>query len=289
MTAIEIAEPGGPEVLRAVQRPVPRPAAGEVLIQVGAAGVNRPDILQRQGKYAPPPGASDIPGLEVSGTVATLGDAVTEWQVGDTVMALVADIIRAPAFPDAELTTRKGEVVTSIRQDEDSPATRSVEALLALLYPDPHPYGFRIKGRIDLIERHASGALRVVDHKTGKPREPRPEMVGGGEVLQPALYGLAAAQELGERVGMGRLWYATNARNYETVDVPLNEWARRRALTVLERIDTAIVGGFLPAAPGKDGCKGCEYTVVCGPYEAERVAAKSQVELSALREMRGWR
>lgn len=154
---------------------------------------------------------------------------------------------------------------------------------------DTEVEGFRIKGRIDLIERHASGALRVVDHKTGKPREPRPEMVGGGEVLQPALYGLAAAQELGERVGMGRLWYATNARNYETVDVPLNEWARRRALTVLERIDTAIVGGFLPAAPGKDGCKGCEYTVVCGPYEAERVAAKSQVELSALREMRGWR
>ncbi|MDX6806013.1 NAD(P)H-quinone oxidoreductase [Terrihabitans rhizophilus] len=90
MTAIEIAEPGGPEVLRTAQRPVPTPASGEVLIKVHAAGINRPDVLQRLGKYEPPPGATDIPGLEVAGTIAALGEGVTEYAVGDRVCALLA-------------------------------------------------------------------------------------------------------------------------------------------------------------------------------------------------------
>ena len=82
MTAIEIAEFGGPEVLRPVQRPLPAPAAGELLIEVAAAGVNRPDVLQRQGGYRPPPGASDIPGLEIAGRVATLGAAAASLLFG---------------------------------------------------------------------------------------------------------------------------------------------------------------------------------------------------------------
>jgi NADPH:quinone reductase len=90
MTAIEITKPGGPEVLRPVQRPVPRPSNGEVLIRVDAAGVNRPDVLQRRGQYPPPPGASDIPGLEVAGTIAEIGSGVARWQVDDRVCALVA-------------------------------------------------------------------------------------------------------------------------------------------------------------------------------------------------------
>lgn len=90
MQAVAIAHPGGPEVLVPVERPRPAPEAGEVLIAVAAAGVNRPDILQRLGSYPPPPGASPIPGLEVAGTVAALGEGVTRWQVGDTVTALVA-------------------------------------------------------------------------------------------------------------------------------------------------------------------------------------------------------
>jgi len=90
MTAIEITHPGGPEVLRAVQRPVPRPNHGEVLIRVDAAGVNRPDVLQRRGHYPPPPGASDIPGLEVAGTIVETGAAALRWQVNDRVCALVA-------------------------------------------------------------------------------------------------------------------------------------------------------------------------------------------------------
>jgi len=90
MRAVEIAQPGGPEVLRVTERPRPEPSRGELLIRVAAAGVNRPDILQRRGGYAPPPGASDIPGLEVAGTVEALGTGVSGWSVGDPVCALVA-------------------------------------------------------------------------------------------------------------------------------------------------------------------------------------------------------
>lgn len=90
MTAIEIAGFGGPEVLKPASRPIPKPGAGEVLIRVAAAGVNRPDVFQRQGGYAPPPGASDIPGLEVAGTVAEIGPGAQRWRIGDPVTALVA-------------------------------------------------------------------------------------------------------------------------------------------------------------------------------------------------------
>ena len=90
MTAIEIREPGGPEVLVPASRPVPEPGAGQVLVKVAAAGVNRPDVLQRQGGYPPPPGASDIPGLEIAGAVVALGPEVTGIAPGDQVTALVA-------------------------------------------------------------------------------------------------------------------------------------------------------------------------------------------------------
>jgi len=149
--------------------------------------------------------------------------------------------------------------------------------------------GFLLQGSIDLVERHRSGAVRVVDHKSGKIPEPRPEMVGGGEVLQPALYALAAEKILGEPVMFGRLHYATIAQNYTAVDVALNDWTRRRAEQVLHTIDDAMHSGFLPAAPRKDGCKRCEYLPVCGPYEEERVREKSQAELKGLKELRGWR
>jgi NADPH:quinone reductase len=90
MPAVEISAPGGPEVLRLTQRPTPRPKSGEVLIQVAAAGVNRPDAAQRKGGYPPPAGVTNLPGLEVAGTIVALGDEVSEWRVGDKVCALVA-------------------------------------------------------------------------------------------------------------------------------------------------------------------------------------------------------
>jgi NADPH2:quinone reductase len=126
MTAIEIARPGGPEVLRPTTRPVPRPGPGEVLIRVAAAGVNRPDVMQRQGRYDPPPGSSDLPGLEVAGTVVALGEGAGAVSVGERVCALVAgggyaeyctapgpqvlpvpagfDMVRAAAVPETYFT-----------------------------------------------------------------------------------------------------------------------------------------------------------------------------------------
>lgn len=90
MRCVEITAPGGPEVLRPTQRPVPAAGPGEVLVKVAAAGINRPDTLQRQGKYDPPPGASDLPGLEVAGHIVALGPDVSGWSIGDAVCGLVA-------------------------------------------------------------------------------------------------------------------------------------------------------------------------------------------------------
>ena len=89
MIAIVIRAPGGPDMLVPEERPVAAPGEGEVLIKVAAAGVNRPDVMQRKGQYPPPPGATDIPGLEIAGDVVALGANVTRWKVGDKVMALV--------------------------------------------------------------------------------------------------------------------------------------------------------------------------------------------------------
>ncbi|NJD04873.1 MAG: NAD(P)H-quinone oxidoreductase [Methylococcaceae bacterium] len=102
MLAVEIAQPGGPEMLRPARRSVPEPGEGEVLVRVAAAGVNRPDVMQRQGRYPPPPGASDIPGLEIAGCVVAVGPNVTSPAIGDRVCALLtgggyAEYCLAPA------------------------------------------------------------------------------------------------------------------------------------------------------------------------------------------------
>jgi putative PIG3 family NAD(P)H quinone oxidoreductase len=89
MRAVAIAEPGGPEVLEVEERPVPLAGEGEILVAVAAAGVNRPDVMQRKGQYSPPPGAPDIPGLEIAGVVAAVGDGATRFKKGDEVIALV--------------------------------------------------------------------------------------------------------------------------------------------------------------------------------------------------------
>ena len=102
MRAVEISEPGGPDVLRLTERPKPAPGQGEVLIRVSYAGINRPDALQRAGSYAPPPDASDLPGLEASGAIEALGPGVSGWSVGDEVCALLpgggyAEYVTTPA------------------------------------------------------------------------------------------------------------------------------------------------------------------------------------------------
>lgn len=102
MRAVEITQPGGPEVLQLCERPEPQAGHGDVVIKVAYAGVNRPDALQRAGSYAPPKGASDLPGLEASGHIAAVGEGVTGWKVGDAVCALLpgggyAEYVATPA------------------------------------------------------------------------------------------------------------------------------------------------------------------------------------------------
>ena len=89
MTVVEIAAPGGPEQLRTAVRPVPQPGSEEVLVRVEAAGINRPDIMQRQGRYPPPPGASDLPGMEIAGEIVALGPNVSGLAIGDRITALL--------------------------------------------------------------------------------------------------------------------------------------------------------------------------------------------------------
>ncbi len=89
MNVIEIVEPGGPSVLKSSVRNIPKPKRNEVLIKISYAGINRPDVLQRSGSYLPPPGASDLPGLEASGIIFAIGKNVTNWEVGDEVCALL--------------------------------------------------------------------------------------------------------------------------------------------------------------------------------------------------------
>jgi len=90
MTVVAISKPGGPEVLLPEQRTVPQPGPDEILVKVEAAGVNRPDVSQRAGSYPPPPGASDLPGLEVAGEVVAVGGNAKKHKLGDKVMSLVA-------------------------------------------------------------------------------------------------------------------------------------------------------------------------------------------------------
>lgn len=142
MRAITIDKPGGPEVLRWTEVPDPKPGEGEVLIDVAASAVNRADLLQRQGHYPPPPGASDILGLECSGTIAELGSGVTGWHVGDQVCALLAgggyaqrvvvpakqvmpvpggvDVVSSAAFPEVACTVWSNIVMQAGLSDGDT-------------------------------------------------------------------------------------------------------------------------------------------------------------------------
>jgi ATP-dependent helicase/nuclease subunit B len=147
-----------------------------------------------------------------------------------------------------------------------------------------------LRGSIDVVESHiARGALRVTDHKTGKLPDTPPHMVGGGRYLQPLLYGIAAEKLLGATVECGRLFFATQQGGYQTVEIPVDERRRLFLAKLLSNIDSAIAGGFLPAAPQKDTCKICDYREVCGPYEEQRSARKDRREerLEALIEIRG--
>ena len=148
----------------------------------------------------------------------------------------------------------------------------------------------RLRGSIDLVEEDADGRLRVTDHKTGRAVHAGGGLViGGGKVLQPVLYSLAAERVLEREVVSGRLFYCTQRGDYSTVSVPLDERSRGAARRLLQRVDEALESGFLPAAPAKDACRYCDYRRVCGPYEELRVKRKDRTRLEELNALRSER
>jgi CRISPR/Cas system-associated exonuclease Cas4 (RecB family) len=160
---------------------------------------------------------------------------------------------------------------------------RSVEAEVTL------PAGYRLRGIADLVERRRGGSdLRVTDYKTGGNYTRRNLVVGGGETLQPVLYGMAVEQVLGARVVESRLLYCTRAGGFSERVVPLSEAARGRGRDVLGVVDRAIAAGFLPPAPRPRACGMCDFRDVCGPWEETRIMRKDQAALDELRALRGW-
>ncbi len=147
--------------------------------------------------------------------------------------------------------------------------------------------GALLRGSIDLVEEDAGGRLRVTDHKTGRAVHAGGALViGGGKVLQPVLYSLAAEHMLERDVVSGRLFYCTQRGGYSTVDVPFDGRSRGAADRLLKAVDGALDDGFLPAAPGKDECRYCDYRRVCGPYEELRVRRKDGTRLHDLQAIR---
>jgi RecB family exonuclease len=146
--------------------------------------------------------------------------------------------------------------------------------------PDPVTLfgGTLVHGFVDLIERSDDGkTLRVTDHKTGKDRTKKGLVVGQGEYLQPAVYGLAVETALKRTVAEGRFFYCTADGGFDERSVPLDPTARQSAEIVLRAIDDGIAAPFLVAAPREDACVYCDFREVCGPYEEIRVARKREI------------
>jgi ATP-dependent helicase/nuclease subunit B len=160
--------------------------------------------------------------------------------------------------------------------------------------PVPLAAGINLRGSIDLIERGPDAWLRVTDHKTGRVRAEKNLVIGGGKILQPLLYALAAEQILKKPIAAGRLYYCTAAGSYEERTVALDDSARAAIEEFARILGTALGQGFLPAAPGEHECDFCDYRRVCGPYEASRFQRKletsgAKARLAELERLRGMR
>jgi RecB family exonuclease len=205
------------------------------------------------------------------------------WQ--DEVESMRADLrmwLEQTAATHARWEPVAFELAFGLRRDPANDP-RSAEAEV------PLAEGFRLRGIVDLVERRRGGTeLRVTDYKTGRDYTRRNLVVGGGEMLQPVIYGLAVEHLLGARVVESRLYYCTRAGGFAERVVPLNDETRSRGPEVLGVIDRAIAAGFLPAAPRARACGICDFRDVCGPHEEIRVTLKEQARLDALRALRDW-
>ncbi len=150
--------------------------------------------------------------------------------------------------------------------------------------------GWQLHGIADLVEQRVGGGpLRITDHKTGRARTAEDVVVGGGEALQPVLYGAALEIALGRPVEAGRLFYCTLAGRYEERTVPLDARARQSGVEVLQIIDRAVEQATLPPAPREGACLYCDFRVVCGPDEERRIGRKDERPLADLRYLRSLR
>jgi CRISPR/Cas system-associated exonuclease Cas4 (RecB family) len=211
------------------------------------------------------------------------------WQ--DEVESMRADLrmwLEQTAATHAEWEPMAFELAFGLKRDPANDP-RSVESEVTLAE------GWRLRGIVDLIERRRSAAapggapdLRVTDYKTGRDYTKRNLVVGGGEMLQPILYGLAVEQLFGARVVESRLYYCTRAGGFSERVVALSGDARSRGPEVLGLIDRAIAAGFLPPAPRVRACGICDFRDVCGPNEEIRVKLKEQARMDALRALRDW-
>src|SRR5688572_14533306 len=209
MIAIRIAKPGGPEVLQAVDMPTPRPGPREVLIRVAAAGVNRPDLMQREGKYPPPPGASDIPGLEVAGTISACGSGALRWHEGDQVCALVSgggyaeycavpdvqclpipstvDLVSAAGMPEAFFTVWTNVFERGrLRAGESFLVHGGTSGIGTTAIQMARAFGARVFATAGTDEKVAAcerlGAERAINYKTGDFASALMPLTGGGGV-----------------------------------------------------------------------------------------------------------
>jgi CRISPR/Cas system-associated exonuclease Cas4 (RecB family) len=200
----------------------------------------------------------------------------------DAIDAIRADLrewLRRAAQDPVPWTPERFELAFGLEgRDQADPASRKE--------PVPLEAGLILRGSIDLVERGLGGRLRVTDHKSGKADAPKDVIVGGGRVLQPVLYALAAERLLGEPVESGRLYYCSSRGGYEERVVPLDDTARAAAREFAATVASAIGDGFLPAAPVEGGCRWCDYRMVCGPYEETRVALKPAARLAAIERLR---
>ncbi len=147
--------------------------------------------------------------------------------------------------------------------------------------------GVRLRGAIDLIEKHpARGALRITDHKTGRPPQDLPKYVAGGVMLQPLAYAMAAEALLGAPCEVSRLFYCTERGAYQEIPIDITPVHRRFFTHVMSLIDGEIERGFLPAAPQPGACAYCDYLPVCGPNEERRTSKKHRDALDALQDLR---
>ncbi len=162
-------------------------------------------------------------------------------------------------------------------------------------YRDPHSTeaeavldnGVRLRGAIDLIEKHpVRGTLRITDHKTGKPPQELPKYVGGGALLQPLAYAMAAETLLGASAEVSRLSYCTERGGYQEIRFDITPRHRAFFTHAMSLIDGEIDRGFLPAAPQSGACAMCDYLPVCGPNEERRTARKRREPLEALQDLR---